>query len=193
MAQVEERIHVIICDHVLFARFGVEGEHNKKNLIVEKPVLEMAVKRAHRSIILLWNRRTLLEVNRKNREPVSGGFFLGRSAREAQQLKKLPAILVAITVVGEDRINKIEFHGFRSRVSRQGAQRRETPDPFGISLLLVKEWPRRLGPVARRQRQIEFIEQWTRMEKVIAEPGCRHSDCQGINGKAKAANPGHWR
>src|SRR5438552_965328 len=106
MAQVEKRIYVIIRYQVLFARFGIEREHDKKNLIVEKPVLEMAVKRGYCGVILLGNRGALLEIERKNREPVSGGLDLGRPSREAQQLKKLPAILFAIAVVGQERINK---------------------------------------------------------------------------------------
>ena len=56
MAQVKKRIHIIVGYQILFASFGVEREHNKKNLIVEKPVPEMAVKRAQCRIILLWNR-----------------------------------------------------------------------------------------------------------------------------------------
>src|SRR5437870_1297208 len=84
MAQVEKRIHVIICYQILFTGFGVEGEHDKENIIVEKPVLEMAVKRTDCGIVLLWKRGALLEIKRKNCEPVSGRLDLRRSTGEAQ-------------------------------------------------------------------------------------------------------------
>ena len=84
IAQVKKRIHIIICYQVFFAGFGVEGEHDKENIIVEKPVLEMAVKRADCGIVLLWKRGALLEIKRKNCEPVSGRLDLRRSTGEAQ-------------------------------------------------------------------------------------------------------------
>src|SRR6266571_2616236 len=69
MAQVKKRIHIIVCYQVLFAGFGVEGEHDKENIIVKKPIPEMAVKRTDRGIVLLWKRGALLEIKRKNCEP----------------------------------------------------------------------------------------------------------------------------
>src|SRR6266403_3195913 len=114
---MEKRIHVVVCYQVLFARLGVERKHDKENIIVEKPVLEMAIKRPDSGIIFLWNRRALLEINRENREPVSGRLDLRRSTREAQELKKLPAILFTITIISENRVKKIEFHRFCSRIS----------------------------------------------------------------------------
>src|SRR5438067_2064685 len=62
LAQGKKRIHVIICYQVLFTGFGIEGEHDKENIIVEKPVLEMAVKRTDGGIVLLWKRGALLEI-----------------------------------------------------------------------------------------------------------------------------------
>src|SRR5947208_2398607 len=118
MAQVKKRIYIIICYQVFFAGFGVEGEHDKENIIVEKPVLEMAVKRTDSRIILLWKRGALLEIKRKNREPVSSGLDLRRSTGEAQELKKLPAILLTIAIISEEGIDKIEFYRFGSRISR---------------------------------------------------------------------------
>ena len=117
MAQMEEGIDVVVSYDILFPGLDVERQHDEENFIAEKAVFQMTIEGDQRRVVFLGNGRALLEIKREDSKAISGRLLLRRPSANAQKLKKLPAVLSAVPVVGDHRINKIEFDGFRSRVA----------------------------------------------------------------------------
>src|SRR5205814_203946 len=109
MTYVVEWIDVIIGHDILFSALAVEREHDEVNLVAKHAIAEMAVKRKDRKVVFLRLGGTLLNVNRKEIEAPPFFFFLRGTARPIQQLKKLPAILLSETVIGQQRIEHVIF------------------------------------------------------------------------------------
>src|SRR4051794_29139467 len=126
----------------------------------------MPIKWENRGVVFAWVGGALLDVNWKNIEPVALGFSLGGPAREVQQLKKLPAILIAITIIGHHWIEKIELRRVSASILRVGEQRRYCPGVLGLPLLLIIERAQGFQPFARSKRQRKLIEKRTRIRKI---------------------------
>src|SRR5439155_25947928 len=107
--RMDERIYVIVRDHVSFPALDVNGQHDKIDLVAEEPVLQMTIKRNHRRVILLRNGRALLEIKRKQSEPADVGFRLSAAAGKAQELENVESILRAEPVISDHRVGKIKF------------------------------------------------------------------------------------
>src|ERR1041385_494660 len=122
---------------------------------------QVAVKRAHRRIILRRIRRALLEIDWKNREPIAMTLCLGWTAGETEQLKKLPAILLSETIVSEQWINEIVFVRFCGRIVRVREDRWDSPGVLCFLVLIIKKRTDRFCPCPCIQCQFEFMKQRT--------------------------------
>src|SRR4029077_15140320 len=100
---------------------------------------------------------SLLEVNREQAETVPVPLGLRRAARKTQDLEKLPAVLLTVTVVGEQWISKVEFRQIHGRVPRIGKQRRHGPGPLGFLSFFVKQWADCFSPLPGIQCQVEAL------------------------------------
>jgi len=108
-SQMENRIKIIVGDDVAFLRLAVNWKHHEENPVPHQPILEMAVKRDERGVIVIGVRRALLEMERENREAPFFGIILLLAAGETEQLDELPAILRSVSFISQERINKIIF------------------------------------------------------------------------------------
>ena len=109
VAQMEDGEQIIIRHHVVFAGFTVNRKQDHKNVVAEKPVLDMAVKRNQRGVIPVRVRRALLKIERENRETFCGCVIRVLAAGKAEQLDELPAILHAKPLASQHRIQPVEF------------------------------------------------------------------------------------
>ena len=87
MAQMEKGIQVIVRHHVLLAGLAVQRKQNKTNLVPKKPVLHTPEKWHQRRIVQVRVRGALLEVKRKQCEPLLDVFLLVLTPRKAEHLK----------------------------------------------------------------------------------------------------------
>src|ERR1022692_3426296 len=101
--------------------------HMQRNGRVKKPVLNAAIKRKERGVILVRVGGTLAEIEGENRESLAGVIALVFPAREAQKLQQLPAVFGAIAMVSQDGIAEAEFFDIGRRVVESPAKRRKTP------------------------------------------------------------------
>src|SRR6516164_8783055 len=104
MPLVIKRINIVVGYHVPFARLRVNRKHHEVNFVAEKMLFERAVNRKYRGVVISWITGSPLEIDREDCEAVLVFLRLRGAAGKTQQLAKLPAILLAIPVVGEDRI-----------------------------------------------------------------------------------------
>src|SRR5436190_10580062 len=103
MTQMEKRIKVVICNDIFPSRLTINRKHHVGDFIAEQPVFQMSIKRSITRVIFNRVGRSLLEINRKQREPPPDRFGLAWPARETEKLKKLPAILLPETVESQNR------------------------------------------------------------------------------------------
>src|SRR6266478_4308700 len=157
MPEMEEGINVIFSHHILLPAFDVEGKHDKENVVAEQPVFEVAIKGDERGVILAGIGRTLLEIEGEDGKAVPLFFLLCRASRPTQKLKELPAELIAITVVGEQRIEEIKFRGLRPRISGVGKQRGGCPNPLSLFFFGIEQRAQRLSPMAGVEGQVKLI------------------------------------
>src|SRR5438045_112214 len=96
---MKNREEIVISDNPFLNRFTIKRKHDEKDLVAEEPVLEPAVERKNRCVILSGVRRALLKVQRKNRKPVARIFNRRRSSCQAKQLEELPPVLFAVLII----------------------------------------------------------------------------------------------
>src|ERR1035437_2258703 len=107
MADVAKRIEIIFGDDIVFARFAVNRKHHKKHFVAEQPVLEMAVKREICRIVQIRVRGSLPKIEGENGKTLFAVNFLFLPAGKTQELHNLPALFLAVSDMGEQRIKKI--------------------------------------------------------------------------------------
>ena len=107
MADVDKRIEIIFGDDIVFARFAVNRKHHKKHFVAEQPVFEMSVKRKDRRVVQVRVRGSLLKIEGKKGKTLFVVNSLFLPAGQTQELDKLPALFLAVTDMGEQRIKKI--------------------------------------------------------------------------------------
>src|SRR6516162_5438954 len=110
VVHIENRIHRVIRNHVPLAGLAVNGKHHDKNLVPEQPAFDGPVERKKSRIIIVRIRRTLLEINWKQRDPtvllkIARTFTSGKT----EELYQLPSVLGSITPVRYYRIKKVVF------------------------------------------------------------------------------------
>lgn len=81
----------------------------------------------------------MLEVNGKKGEAPPNLFGRARAAGKGEELQDLPAILLAVAVIGEDGINEVVFLGFGGGVFCEGKERRNGPGVSRVLLLRIEE------------------------------------------------------
>src|SRR5437870_10894046 len=101
LTKVEERVNVIVSYDISFPRLAVDRKHDEKNLVAKKTILDMAIERNDRSIILVRIRRALLHIKRQDIKTIPRALSLSGPASEVEQLEQLPPILFAVPIVGE--------------------------------------------------------------------------------------------
>ena len=149
----------------------------------------MAVNRNERRVVFIRHWRALLEVKRENCELFFAGFLRGLPAGKAPQLKKLPAIFLAVEFVGEQRVKKIVFPRFNGRIGVVGKKRRKRPGFFRILLLVVEKRPADFGALAGIQRQWELIVKQPGMKAIFRKAdGGRKSQRQNQKADSQTAN-----
>ena len=62
MTHMADGIEPVVGDDIFFARFAEDREHDITDLVPKQMVLQMAIERPHRGIVLRRIRRALLEV-----------------------------------------------------------------------------------------------------------------------------------
>src|ERR1035437_509352 len=107
MADVAKRIEISFGDDIAFARFAVNRKHHKKHFVAEQPVFEMSVNREIRRVVQLRVRGSLLEVEGKKSKTLFAVNLLFLPAGKTQELHNLPALFLAVSDMGEQRIKKI--------------------------------------------------------------------------------------
>ena len=107
MLQIENRKKIIVGDDVALLRLAVNREHHEENFVPHQPVLEMAIKRDERGVIVICIRRTLLEINREQGKAPFFRIIRLLTTGETEQLDKLPAILRSVSFISQERINPI--------------------------------------------------------------------------------------
>ena len=117
----------------------------------------MPVKREDRRVVFFRVGRALLEIKRKEGETLGGNLALILSAGETQELKQLPPKLGAETVVGQNRIKKVEFLRLNVGVAHMRKKWRDGQKLFGLLLLTVEKWAGSFRPLSRIERQGEPV------------------------------------
>ena len=139
VTQVEKGIDVVIGNDIFLSRFAVDRKHNVGDFVAEEPVFEVAVEWTISGVVFIWVRRALLEIDRKQSEATPDFLFLAGTARETEELKKLPAILFAVAIVGEDGIDEIIFFRFGGWILGEGEERRNRPSAASFLLFGIEE------------------------------------------------------
>ena len=80
MAQMEEGENIVIGHYILFTGLSKNRKQDKKYFIPKEAILQMAIDRKKRGIVLIRVRGALLEIQGEQSEPISGSFLLCRTA-----------------------------------------------------------------------------------------------------------------
>ena len=123
---MDERIKIVVGDDVLFLRLAVSRKHHKENFVAKQPVLEVAIKRHDGGVIQICIERTLLKINREQRELARLEIVRLTAAGKTQQLAKLPAPLVSVMFVREYRVKNVVFARINDRILVVGKKWRES-------------------------------------------------------------------
>ena len=157
IADVDERIKIIVGDNVPFLRLAVNRKHHEENFVAKQPVLKVAIKWDHRGVIQVRIQRPLLEINREQRELPGLEIIRLAPAGETQQLAKLPAPFVGVMLIGQQRIKNVVFAGINDQIPVIGKKRREGERFIIFPLFRIEKRAGRFGSLSGFQRQFKFI------------------------------------
>jgi len=157
VAEVKEGVEIVVGDDVALSGFAVEGEHDEEDFVTGEAVFEMTVEWEDGGVVFGRVGRSLLEIDGEKGEAAANGLGLGWAAGEVEELKELPAVLLSVAVVSEQREKEIKFAEFEGGVGGVGEERRKGPGVEVLFLLDVKERPGGFGAVARGESEWELV------------------------------------
>src|SRR5205085_11152222 len=105
---------------------------------------------------------------------VSFGFRLSRSAAEAEQLPYLPPILFAVSVICQERIEKIYLSRLGARIMGVRKKWRHSPHPLRFFLFAIEQRAEHLGSIAGRKCQVKVVVQESRITEFLCLSDLEH-------------------
>ena len=150
VAQMKNRIKVVVGDHVSFPALDVAGPQDEVNLVAEKTVLDPAIKRQQGRVIVGGISRPLLKIKREQGETVAGDFLHVLAAGKTEKLKYLKPVFFSEPVIGQQWVEHVELFVVNLLVEGVGKERGGSPLTLGFFLLKIKKWPQNLRAVSRR-------------------------------------------
>ncbi len=94
----------------------------------------------------------MLEIKRKKSEAISNTFLRAGAAGETKQFKELPAVLLAIAIIAEDGVEKIEFLEVGYGVLGVREEGGDGPGVLGFLLFRIEERTKGFSALAGSQR-----------------------------------------
>src|SRR5262249_24732098 len=109
VAHMENRIQVIVSDHILLAGLAIKGKQDELRFIPKETAFNASEEWEKRRVVLLRDGRALLKVNWEERKPVNVRLGLSPSARETEPLNELETVFGAVAIVGGNLPEEIEL------------------------------------------------------------------------------------